>query len=213
MAQLSCSNCGGLFKGRNCPSCSTVGAGSKFVHNPNPFPYDNTLTFITNHHSTMSRHTRVSYVETILTMVMIVHHGYCLSMSRNQATIKTLVIIIIHKIHRVFHNNIFAVTTMGVLMKVFNYPSDQSPPKEMSIQDMDYLKQQYLNEMESMINLIQIEDYHNERFDIHYRRECEIKIDELKDNFNGMIIEINKKKELRQQEQAVNLSTYTTDPS
>nr|GEW92875.1 hypothetical protein [Tanacetum cinerariifolium] len=58
---------------------------------------------------------------------------------------------------------------------------DQSSPQEMSIQDMKDLKQQYLDEMKSMINQIQIEDYHNERIDIHYRRECEIKIDELKD--------------------------------
>nr|GEU71876.1 hypothetical protein [Tanacetum cinerariifolium] len=86
---------------------------------------------------------------------------------------------------------------------------DQSPPQEMSIQDMDDLKQQYLDEMKSMINQIQIEDYRNERFDIHYRRECEIKIDELRENFIGMSIEINKKKELQQQEQAAKLSTYT----
>nr|GEV93080.1 hypothetical protein [Tanacetum cinerariifolium] len=38
----------------------------------------------------MSRHTRASYVGTILTMVMIVHHGFRLSMSKNRATIKTL---------------------------------------------------------------------------------------------------------------------------
>nr|GEX77734.1 hypothetical protein [Tanacetum cinerariifolium] len=50
----------------------------------------------------------------------------------------------------------------------------------MSIQDMEDLKQQYLDEMKTIINQIQIEDYHNERIDIHYRRECEIKIDELK---------------------------------
>nr|GEY89547.1 hypothetical protein [Tanacetum cinerariifolium] len=51
----------------------------------------------------------------------------------------------------------------------------------MSIQDMEDLKQQYLDEMKSIINKIEIEDYRNERIDIHYRRECEIKIDELKD--------------------------------
>nr|GFA83159.1 hypothetical protein [Tanacetum cinerariifolium] len=34
--------------------------------------------------------------------------------------------------------------------------------------------------MKSMINQIQIKDYRNERTDIHYRRECEIQIDELK---------------------------------
>nr|GEU32903.1 hypothetical protein [Tanacetum cinerariifolium] len=38
----------------------------------------------------MSRHTRANYVGTILTMIMIVHHGSRLSMSRNHATIKTL---------------------------------------------------------------------------------------------------------------------------
>ncbi|GJS25936.1 hypothetical protein Tco_0486556 [Tanacetum coccineum] len=38
-------------------------------------------------------------------------------------------------------------------------------------------------------------------------------IDELKGKFNGMSIKINKKKELRQLEQAANLSTYTTEPS
>ncbi|GJS30931.1 hypothetical protein Tco_0491551 [Tanacetum coccineum] len=53
-----------------------------------------------------------------------------------------------------------------------------------------------------------IKDYRNERIDIQYRRECEIRIDELKQNFNGMSIEIRKKeKELLQQEQAAYVST------
>nr|GEU58372.1 hypothetical protein [Tanacetum cinerariifolium] len=62
------------------------------------------------------------------------------------------------------------------------YPIDQSPPQKMSIQDMEDLKLQYLEEMKSMINQIQIEDYCNERIDIHYRRECEINIDDLKES-------------------------------
>ncbi|GJZ41049.1 hypothetical protein Tco_0587935 [Tanacetum coccineum] len=69
----------------------------------------------------------------------------------------------------------------------------------MSIQDMEDLKQQYLDEMKSLIN---IKDYPNEKIDI------EIKINELKENFNGMSIEINKKKKLQQLEQVANLSTY-----
>ncbi|GJU60967.1 hypothetical protein Tco_1238733 [Tanacetum coccineum] len=79
----------------------------------------------------------------------------------------------------------------------------------MSIQDMEDLKQQYLDEMKSLINEIQIKDYHNEKIDIQYRRECEIRIYELKQNFNGMSIEIRKKekKELLQQEQAAYVST------
>ncbi|GJU51516.1 hypothetical protein Tco_1221071 [Tanacetum coccineum] len=93
------------------------------------------------------------------------------------------------------------------------YPIDQSPPQEMSIQDMDDLKQQCLDEWKSMIIQIQIKDYRNERIDIRYRRECEIKIDELKGKFNGMSIKINKKKELRQLEQAANVSNHTPEPS
>ncbi|GJQ95128.1 hypothetical protein Tco_0006267 [Tanacetum coccineum] len=82
------------------------------------------------------------------------------------------------------------------------YPIDQSPPQEMSIQDMEDLKQQYLDEMKNMINQIHIKDYRNERIDICYRRECE----------NGMSIKINKKKELRQLEEATNESSISITP-
>ncbi|GJY07966.1 hypothetical protein Tco_0375020 [Tanacetum coccineum] len=41
----------------------------------------------------------------------------------------------------------------------------------------------------------------------------EIMIDELKGKFNGMSIEINKKKELLQQDQAANVSIHTPEPS
>nr|GEY21746.1 hypothetical protein [Tanacetum cinerariifolium] len=57
----------------------------------------------------------------------------------------------------------------------------------MSIQDMEDLKQQYLDEMKSLSNQIQIIDYHNEKIDILYRKECEVMIDELKCIFNGII--------------------------
>nr|GEZ06148.1 hypothetical protein [Tanacetum cinerariifolium] len=43
--ELSCSYRGRLFNGGNCPSCSIVGAENEFVHDPNPFPYDNTSNF------------------------------------------------------------------------------------------------------------------------------------------------------------------------
>ncbi|GJX64704.1 hypothetical protein Tco_0299047 [Tanacetum coccineum] len=92
------------------------------------------------------------------------------------------------------------------------YPIDQSPPHETSIQDLEVQKQQYLDEMLSISIQIQIKDYRNERIDICYRRECEIKIDELKSNFNKMSIEIIKiEKELP--EQAANVSTHTPEPS
>ncbi|GJW43703.1 hypothetical protein Tco_0072502 [Tanacetum coccineum] len=85
---------------------------------------------------------------------------------------------------------------------------DQSPLQEMSIQDMEDLKQHYLDEMLSLSNDLQIKDYRNEKIDIRFRRECENMIDELKGKFNGMSIEINKKKELQRLEQVANLSTY-----
>ncbi|GJT66709.1 hypothetical protein Tco_1018189 [Tanacetum coccineum] len=53
-----------------------------------------------------------------------------------------------------------------------------------------------------------IKDYRNEKIDIRFRMECEDMIDGLKGKFNGMSIEINKKKELRYLEQVANLSTY-----
>ncbi|GKA17236.1 hypothetical protein Tco_0697073 [Tanacetum coccineum] len=44
-------------------------------------------------------------------------------------------------------------------------------------------------------------DYRNEKIDIRFRKECESMIDELKGKFNGMSIEINKKKELQHLDQ------------
>ncbi|GJR47450.1 hypothetical protein Tco_1315553, partial [Tanacetum coccineum] len=78
------------------------------------------------------------------------------------------------------------------------FPVIHQPPQEMSIQDMEDLKQQYLNEIKTLING---KDYRNGRIDI------EIKINELKGNFNEMSIEINKKKKLQTLEQVANLST------
>ncbi|GKE44064.1 hypothetical protein Tco_1471348, partial [Tanacetum coccineum] len=78
---------------------------------------------------------------------------------------------------------------------------------------MEDLKQHYLDEMLSLSNDLGIKDYRNEKIDIRFRRECENIIDELKGKFNGMSIEISKKKELQQLEQAAKLITYTIEPS
>ncbi|GKB81214.1 hypothetical protein Tco_0948109, partial [Tanacetum coccineum] len=78
----------------------------------------------------------------------------------------------------------------------------------MSIQDMEDLKQHYLDEMISLSNDLQIKDYRNEKIDIYFKRECESMIDELKGKFNEMSIKINKKKEIYHLEQVANLSTY-----
>nr|GEU40347.1 hypothetical protein [Tanacetum cinerariifolium] len=67
------------------------------------------------------------------------------------------------------------------------------PHQELSIQEMEDLKQQYLDELKHLSNL-------------EYRDE--IKIAELTENFNGMSIEIRKKEKLLQLEQWANLSTH-----
>nr|GEW81440.1 hypothetical protein [Tanacetum cinerariifolium] len=71
-------------------------------------------------------------------------------------------------------------------------PVIHQPPQELSIQEMEDLKQQYLDELQRLSNL----EYRNE-----------IKIAELKENFNGMSIEIRKKEKLLQEEQWAYLST------
>nr|GEX07615.1 hypothetical protein [Tanacetum cinerariifolium] len=86
---------------------------------------------------------------------------------------------------------------------------DRPPLQEMSIQEIKDLKQHYLDEMLSLSNDLGIKDYRNEKIDIYFRRECEDMIDELKSKFNGMSIEINKKKELQYLEQVATLSTYS----
>ncbi|GJV05856.1 hypothetical protein Tco_1343512 [Tanacetum coccineum] len=68
---------------------------------------------------------------------------------------------------------------------------DQSPPQEMSIQDMENLKQHYLDEMLSLSNDLQIKDYRNEKIDIHFRRECESIIDELKEKESNEFIKFS----------------------
>nr|GEW03116.1 hypothetical protein [Tanacetum cinerariifolium] len=68
----------------------------------------------------------------------------------------------------------------GLIITFPKYPIDQSPPQEMSIQDMKDLKQHYLHEIDSLSNQIQINDYRNEKIDIRFRREYEDFIDELK---------------------------------
>nr|GEU80277.1 hypothetical protein [Tanacetum cinerariifolium] len=72
-------------------------------------------------------------------------------------------------------------------------PVIHQPPQELSIQEIEDLKQQYLDKLKRLSNL-------------EYRDE--IKIAELIENFNGMSIEIRKKEKLMQLEQWAYLSTH-----
>ncbi|GKA18461.1 hypothetical protein Tco_0698376 [Tanacetum coccineum] len=265
---FGCSWCGGPFNGGNCPSCSIVGAGNEFVHDPNPFPYDNTPNFYDqppqpqyesyscelcgndSHHGfdcpprfplvyeqepsynqnfsdNYYPQNSPSFSQQYLCCENCEgpHESFqCQPMNQNyfepnysgfdqppQYSIN-------HQPPSIQEN--FNQQKMYELLQMMQSfcekllqqkqaaSIDQSPLQEMSIQDMEDLKQHYLDEMLSLSNDLQIKDYRNEKIDIRFRRECESMIDELKGKFNGMSIEINKKKELQHLEQVANLSTY-----
>ncbi|GKB58013.1 hypothetical protein Tco_0914199 [Tanacetum coccineum] len=194
---------GGPFNGGNCPSCSIVGAGNEFVHDPNPFPYDNTPDFYDqppqHHVETYScelcendsdygydcpprfplvyeyepsynqnfgdnyyPQNSLSYPQQYLCCENYrgPHESFqCQPMNQNY-----------------FEPNPSYNSNYSGFDRPSQYFINQSPPQKMSIQDMEVQKQQYLEEMQSMINQIQIEDYRNERIDIHYSGNVKFKI-------------------------------------
>ncbi|GJX21301.1 hypothetical protein Tco_0223978 [Tanacetum coccineum] len=137
-------------------------------------------TFSPTLHNPSTNHTRASYVGTILIMDKI--EESLLNMMQSFYEV--------------------------VIQQKQTASINQSPLQEISIQEMEDLKQHYLDEMLSLSNDLHIKDYRNEKIDIRFIRGCESMIDELKGKFNGMSIEINKKKELQHLEQVANLSTY-----
>nr|GFA61006.1 hypothetical protein [Tanacetum cinerariifolium] len=62
--------------------------------------------FLIHLHNLITKYTFVSYVKAIPTIVMNVHNESCLFMSQNRATIKALVIMIIHMTLQVYCNHI-----------------------------------------------------------------------------------------------------------
>ncbi|GJV11726.1 reverse transcriptase domain-containing protein [Tanacetum coccineum] len=100
--------------------------------------------------------------------------------------------------------NRYMVTLVDGVLANGLFPVIHQPPQEMSIQDMEDLKQQYLHEMKTLNNK---KDHRKREIDI------EIKINELKGNFNRMSIKINKKKELRQLEQEYTIAITPNLPT
>ncbi|GJU98261.1 hypothetical protein Tco_1327532 [Tanacetum coccineum] len=280
---FGCSWCGGPFNGGNCPSCSIVGAGNEFVHDPNPFPYDNTPDFYDqppqpqyetylcelcgndshfgydcpprfplvyeqepsynqNFSDNYYPQNSPSFPQQYLCCENCggPHESFqCQPMNQNyfepnpiynssysgfdqppqysinhQEDLNQQRISDVHngwdKIDELQNELLQMIQSFceKFLQQKQAASIDQSPLQEMSLQEMEDLKQHYLDEMLSLSNDLGIKDYRNEKIDIRFRRECENMIDELKGKFNGMSIEINKKKELQRLEQVANLSTY-----
>ncbi|GJR86927.1 hypothetical protein Tco_0210938 [Tanacetum coccineum] len=82
--------------------------------------------------------------------------------------------------------------------------NESQSSQEMKIQDLEFQKQQCLEEMKEWMNELGIREYRKEEIDFVYRRKCEDKIFELKERFNCLSIEIGKitqeAKELRESE-------------
>ncbi|GJS91932.1 hypothetical protein Tco_0774568 [Tanacetum coccineum] len=285
---FGCSWCGGPFNGGNCPSCSIVGAENEFVHDPNPFPYDNTPDFYDqppqpqyesylcelcgndshfgydcpprfplvyeqepsynqNYSDNYYPQNSPSFPQQYLCCESCggPHESFqCQPMNQNyfkpnpiynssyfgfdqppQYSINHQEDLNQQRISDVHNgwdkmdelqNELFQMIQSfceKFLQQKHAASIDQSPLQEISLQEIEDLKQHYLDEMLSLSNDLGIKDYRIEKIDIRFRRECENMIDELKGKFNGISIEINKKKELQQLEQAAKLSTYTTKPS
>ncbi|GKD82416.1 hypothetical protein Tco_1349255 [Tanacetum coccineum] len=96
--------------------------------------------FSTTLHNLSTNHTRVSYVGTILTTVMIVHHGSRLSMSKNRATIKTLCQL---RNQNYFESNHCYNPNSYGFDKPTQTSIDYQPPKEMSVREL--LRQEKLH--------------------------------------------------------------------
>ncbi|GKA15219.1 hypothetical protein Tco_0694966 [Tanacetum coccineum] len=222
-----CSCCEGPFNGGNCPSCSSVGSGNEFVYDPNPYSYNETPNFFNQ----PPQHQYETY--SCEFCGNDAHYGYdcppqvpfvynqdpcfnqnfdnfpqtspsfqqqylcCENCGGPHETFQC------QPLNQNFYEPNLCYNSIASGFDQFQppqFPVIHQPPQEMSIQDMEDLKQQYLYKMKSLINEFPIKDYRDEKIDI--------KINELKENFNGMSIEINKKKKLQQLEQVANLSTY-----
>nr|GEZ27288.1 hypothetical protein [Tanacetum cinerariifolium] len=91
----------------------------------------------------------------------------------NLTRVMVLITPVVTKLVIFTHNNIIVVKIAGDLMKPFSSSVIHQPPQELSIQEMEDLKQQYLDELKSLSNL-------------EYRDE--IKIAELTENLNDEVI-------------------------
>ncbi|GKA44630.1 hypothetical protein Tco_0737354 [Tanacetum coccineum] len=179
-----CSWCGGPFNGGNCRHCTNVSFGDEYVRNPKPISNDETSDF-----SYPPSQTQTSSLDQW-------HCFHCKDPLEKGE-------------HCKWCSCKWCGSGLSEDFASFRLQAasiDQSPLQEMSLQEMEDLKQHYLDEMLSLSNDLQIKDYRNEKIDIRFIRECENMIDELKGKFNGMSIEINKKRELHRLEQVANLS-------
>ncbi|GJZ82550.1 reverse transcriptase domain-containing protein [Tanacetum coccineum] len=161
-----CSSCGALYNKERC--CSNVNSVDKFVRDPNKTPDSSQLP----PHNCPKCGNPVDGL-------------YCRQCALLRKKLEEVWFTICDE-NEIFQDFLNTSESSNDNTNVVNAPQEpfspviHQPPQEMSIQDMEDLKQQYLYKMKSLINEFPIKDYHDEKIDI--------KINELKENFNGMKI-------------------------
>nr|GEV57388.1 phospholipase-like protein [Tanacetum cinerariifolium] len=192
--QCTCESCGnGAHYGYNCPpkvsiisnpeSCPNQNVDeflqtltsfhpTCYSGNENSFTYDSTPNFVDDPPNVYNpppqlRRILMSFVGTMLIIVMIVHLKFRLSIIWNRVTIKTL---ISHKIFKVSNNNILVVKGVGARMRPFNGIPDNMcdvPFRDNSL-PLDISKDQFEDFFDSNDDSTSIDDDSFSIDDINY---------------------------------------------
>nr|GFB15897.1 hypothetical protein [Tanacetum cinerariifolium] len=167
-----CSWCGGSFNGGNCQHCTNVSFGDEFVHNPDPISNNETLDF--SYPPSQPQTSSFDQFHCFGCGDPLEEGVRC-----QRCTCKWC------------ENGLSKGFCFFCASRDENSSIDAPNPNSFdNPPDFSYQPQYETYTY-----------YCNEKIDIRYRRECESMIDELKGKFNGMSIEINKKKELQQLKQ------------
>ncbi|GJX63642.1 hypothetical protein Tco_0296542 [Tanacetum coccineum] len=189
-----CSWCGGPFNGGNCRRCTNVSFGDDFVRNTDPISNDETPNFsypppqpqtslLDQFHckDPLEKGERCQWC-TCKWCGYKLREGFCLFCASRDENSSI---------------DVPNPNSFNDLPDVFTHP----PQPQYETYSCELCGNDSHHGYDSPARFPLIKDYHNEKIDIRFRRECESMIDELKGKFNGMSIEINKKKELQHLEQ------------
>nr|GEU69488.1 RNA-directed DNA polymerase, eukaryota, reverse transcriptase zinc-binding domain protein [Tanacetum cinerariifolium] len=195
----TCEHCGNILIDGACLKCNS-GAGNSFTYDPIPKSF-NKVQSISNPPLQSHFNIYLCQVKAILTMVMNVRNESRLSMSRNRATIKTLVIMLIHMTHKVECDVPSCDDFITFSNLLFDVDDDFSSSDNESFSDEDISKEVYSNPLfdEEIISMKM--DPHHFNVESHLIEFLlnpdsliilyPSKIDSLLDEFAGELILLN----------------------
>ncbi|GJZ72729.1 hypothetical protein Tco_0636875 [Tanacetum coccineum] len=177
-------------------------AENSFAYDPNPNFFYNSPKFSYPPPQPHLRLTCVRCCGKMLIMFCIVLHSSRLSINRSRVTIKTLRDKSInYNNHPSFSHNIFVVLNVQrIKTKSKNVNGikeiirdGRKKKEDMSIEEMMHEQQLVDREMKEIINDLGIKRFRGEEIDEEYERDCEIRIQKLKQDFNIWGSEVRKK--------------------